>query len=43
MNSPDLAYLIARERQQELLEDAQASSGPALRELVGRLREAFRR
>lgn len=43
MNSPELAYLIAVERQQELVEAAESRSSSALRELAERVRTAFAR
>ena len=42
-NSPELAYLIATERQQELIAMAEAPSAPALRGLVERLRSSLAR
>ena len=43
MNSPELAYLIAIERQQELVAAAESSSSTGLRELAERVRGAFAR
>jgi hypothetical protein len=40
LNSPELAYIIAIERQQELIADADRPSS-GLRELVARLRGAL--
>ena len=42
LNSPELAYMIAIERQQELLADAERGS-TGLRDLIERLRGAFAR
>lgn len=42
LNSPELAYIIAIERQQELVADAEAGSN-GLRELVERLRSVLAR
>ncbi len=43
MNSPELAYLIAIERQQELADLAEPRSSSGLRELAERVRSAFAR
>ncbi len=43
LTSPELAYLIAIERQQELLADAEAPASGGLRELVARVRGALAR
>ena len=43
MNSPELAYLIAIERQQELLEAAEPRSSSGLRGLADRFRSAIAR
>ncbi len=43
LTSPELAYLIALERQQELLADAEAPASGGLRELVLRVRSALAR
>ena len=43
LNSPELAYLIAIERQQELLADAEPPASPLWRDVVDRLRTALSR
>ena len=43
MTTPDLAYLIAIERQQELIAAAEPHSPIAWRDVVGRLRSALTR
>jgi hypothetical protein len=43
LNSPELAYLIAIERQAELLADAEAPASPLWRGVFGRLKSAFAR
>ena len=43
MNSPELAYLIAVERQQEILAAAEPSSSSRMRELAERVRSALSR
>jgi hypothetical protein len=43
MTSPDLAYLIAVERQQELIAAAERGSAIAWRDVVERLRSALAR
>jgi hypothetical protein len=43
VNSPELAYLIAIERQAELLADAEAPASPLWRGAFGRLKSAFAR
>ena len=43
LTSPELAYLIAQERQQQLLADAQGQSTVSIRGLVERVRGALGR
>ncbi|MBA2537584.1 MAG: hypothetical protein H0V20_09165 [Actinobacteria bacterium] len=43
LTSPELAYLIATERQAELLADAEAPPSHLWRGVVGRLKSAFAR
>jgi hypothetical protein len=43
LNSPELAYLIATERQAELLADAEAPASHLWRDVFGRLKSAFAR
>ena len=43
MNSPELAYLIAIERQDELVAAAEPRSSGGLRDLAERVRSAFAR
>ena len=43
LNSPELAYIIALERQQELLADAAAPGSGGFRGLVERVRGALAR
>jgi hypothetical protein len=43
LTSPELAYLIAIERQQELLADAETPSSGALRGFVARVRGVLAR
>lgn len=42
-NSPEIAYLIATERQQELLADAEAPPSRLWRDVVHRLKTALSR
>jgi hypothetical protein len=43
LNSPELAYLIATERQAELLADAEAPASPLWRGVFGRLKNVIAR